>query len=269
MLQQQIMIEKVRDACERDDRLVSVLMYGSFAQGEGDEFSDIEFYLFFRDEAVEEVDQEAWVSQIAPVELYYVNEFGNGTAVFENLVRGEFHFEKASDRRIIDAWKVLWFPSLDSAVLVDKDGELSSRVSRLVGPPPDLDTPERAVFLCNSLINWTLMGANLFKRGEHARAEAYLTLVHGHLLQALRLVEGNTANWESPTRRLEQDVPPAAYERFKACTAALYAARLVRAYRSTWEWSREFMAELSERHAFASPAALLEKIDRRVTGLRP
>jgi lincosamide nucleotidyltransferase len=269
MLQQQIMIEKVRDACERDDRLVSVLMYGSFAQGGGDEFSDIEFYLFFRDEAVEEVDQEAWVSQIAPVELYYVNEFSNGTAVFENLVRGEFHFEKASNRRIIDAWEVLWFPSLDSAVLVDKDGELSSRVSRLVGPPPDLDTPERAVFSCNSLINWTLMGANLFKRGEHARAEAFLTLVHGHLLQAVRLVEGNTANWLSPTRKLEQDVSPATYERFRACTATLDAAQLARAYRSTWEWGRELMAELSGRHAFALPAALLEKVDRRVANIRP
>ena len=31
MLQQQIVIEKVRAACERDDRLSSVLMYGSFA----------------------------------------------------------------------------------------------------------------------------------------------------------------------------------------------------------------------------------------------
>ncbi len=32
------------------------------------------------------------------------------------------------------------------------------------------------------------MGTNLLKRGEYARAEAFLSLVHGHLLKALRLV---------------------------------------------------------------------------------
>ncbi len=95
MLRQETMIRKVREACEQDDRLVSALMYGSFALGEGDEFSDIEFYLFFRDDSLEGIDEEAWVSQAAPVWLYSVNEFGSGTAIFEGLVRGEFHFERA------------------------------------------------------------------------------------------------------------------------------------------------------------------------------
>src|SRR3712207_3665848 len=89
MLQQEVMIEKVRELCQRDGRLVATLMYGSFALGQGDRFSDIEFYLFFADEALESLDEEAWVNQIAPADLYYVNEFGNGTAIFEDLVRGE------------------------------------------------------------------------------------------------------------------------------------------------------------------------------------
>ncbi|MBA2715443.1 MAG: lincosamide nucleotidyltransferase Lnu(F), partial [Rubrobacteraceae bacterium] len=222
------------------------------------------FYIFFKDEALEGLEEEAWVGQIAPLELYYVNEFGNGTAIFENLVRGEFHFEGASGRDLIDGWETAYFPSLERAVVADKDGELSRRVGRLVGPPPNLDTSERALFLCESLLNWTLMGANLLKRGEHARAEAFLALVHGRLLRAIRLIEGTTANWLSPSRKLEEDLPSAAYERFRTCTAALDAGQLVRAYRSTWEWSRELVAELSERHGFELPAALLEKLDRRV-----
>ena len=88
MLPQEDMIEKVRELSERDKRVVSALMYGSFALGQGDRFSDIEFYLFFADEAWEGLQEEAWVGQIAPLERYYVNEFGNGTAIFENLVRG-------------------------------------------------------------------------------------------------------------------------------------------------------------------------------------
>jgi lincosamide nucleotidyltransferase len=47
MLQQEVMIEKARELCERDERVVAALMYGSFALGQGDRFSDIEFYLLF------------------------------------------------------------------------------------------------------------------------------------------------------------------------------------------------------------------------------
>src|ERR687889_2006223 len=234
MLAQEVMIEKVRELCNRDERVVAALMYGSFALGQGDRFSDIEFYLFFDEEALGDLEEQAWVGQIAPLELYYVNEFGNGTAIFENLVRGEFHFEAASNMGLVEAWESAWFPSLESAVLVDRDGELSRRVERLVRRPPDLDTPERALFVCRSLMNWALMGANLLKRGEYARAEAFLTLVHSHLLKLMRLVEGKSVNWLSPTRRLEEDASATSYERYRACTAALEAVQLVSAYASTW-----------------------------------
>jgi lincosamide nucleotidyltransferase B/F len=264
MLLQEAMIERVRELCHRDERLVSALMYGSFAIGEGDRFSDIEFYLFFAEEASEGLREEAWVGQIAPLDLYYVNEFGNGTAIFEDLIRGEFHFEAASNVGLVDAWETAWFPSLESAVLVDKTGELSRRVSRLVRHPPDKDTPEQALFLCRSLMNWTLMGANLLERGEYARAEAFLTLIHGHLLQALRLVEGKYDQWLSPTRRLEEDASASSYQRYRACTAALEAEQLVWAYASTWEWGRELMDELATRHALALPEALLDKLDRHL-----
>jgi lincosamide nucleotidyltransferase B/F len=161
------------------------------------------------------------------------------------LVRGEVHFKPYSKVDLVDSRETAWFPSLESAVLVDKSGELTRRMSRLVRRPPDLDTPERALFLCRSLMNWTLMGTDLLKRGEYARAEAFLSLVHGHLLRALRLVEGKSANWLSPSRRLEEDVSAASYGRFRTCTAALDARQLAHAYTSTWEWSKELMSELA------------------------
>jgi lincosamide nucleotidyltransferase len=264
MLQQEVMIERVRELCEQDGRVVAALMSGSFALGQGDRFSDIEFYLFFKEAALLSLDEAAWVGRIAPLGLYYINEFGNGTAIFENLVRGEFHFQAASKVGLVDAWETAWFPSLASAVLVDKTGELSSRLGPLVRRPPDLDTPEWALFVCRSLINWTLMGDNLLERGEHARAEVFLTLIHGHLLQAARLVERKTANWLSPTRKLEEDVSASTYERFRACTAALDAAQLARAYTSTWKWGRELMEELASRHGFVLPESLLAKLDQRL-----
>lgn len=45
MLQQK-MIERFKEACHEDARIIAALMFGSFAIGEGDEFSDIEFAVF-------------------------------------------------------------------------------------------------------------------------------------------------------------------------------------------------------------------------------
>ena len=70
MRTQEIMIQKVCEICELDGRLVAAMMYGYFTLGRGDQYSDSEFYFFFRDEVLAEVDEEAWVSQIAPGELY-------------------------------------------------------------------------------------------------------------------------------------------------------------------------------------------------------
>ena len=49
MLRQQDLITRVRELCAADPRLDAALMYGSIAQGVGDEYSDIEFWLFFTD----------------------------------------------------------------------------------------------------------------------------------------------------------------------------------------------------------------------------
>ncbi|HHU3313920.1 TPA: Lnu(F)/Lnu(G) family lincosamide nucleotidyltransferase, partial [Escherichia coli] len=40
------MIELFKEGCHEDARIIAALMFGSFAIGEGDEFSDIEFAVF-------------------------------------------------------------------------------------------------------------------------------------------------------------------------------------------------------------------------------
>lgn len=269
MLQQEVMIERVRRVCEEDERLVAAMMYGSFAQGEGDEFSDIEFVLFFDDEVAGDLDQEEWVSGISPVELYFVNEYGNGTAIFENLVRGEFHFDRASDmEEIVDESMrdTDWLPLLDATLVLDRTGELTRRLQAVVGPPPDRDTPERARFVCNCFVNWFLFGSNLLARGEPARALNVLGVVQDQLLFMVRILEGSTDRWFNPAKLLEEHVSQAAYARYAACTARLDRGELRDAYLAAWEWAREMMVALSERHGAMVPAALLEKLDRRVVG---
>jgi lincosamide nucleotidyltransferase B/F len=78
------------------------------------------------------------------------------------------------------------------------------------------------------------------------------------------LVEGKSANWLSPTRRLEEDASATSYERYKACTAGLDAEQLAGAYASTWAWARELMGELAARHTLSLPEALLDKLDQHL-----
>jgi hypothetical protein len=40
MLQQEAMIERTCSVCREDERLAAAMMYGSFAKGEGDGFSE-------------------------------------------------------------------------------------------------------------------------------------------------------------------------------------------------------------------------------------
>jgi len=259
------MIERVRRVCREDERLAAAMMYGSFAQGEGDELSDIEFILFFDDDAADDVDQEEWVSRVSPIELYFVNEYGNGTAIFDNLVRGEFHFDRASDvARIDESWKDTdWLPTLEDTLVLDRTGELARRLELIVGPPPDRDTQERARFVCNCFVNWILFGSNLVVRGELARALNLLGIVRDQLLYMVRILEGSTERWFNPAKLLEENVSADAYARYAACTARLDRDDLRLAYLSAWEWGREMMAALSERHGGVVPATLLEKLDRR------
>lgn len=268
MLGQGAMIERTRQLCREDERLVAAMMYGSFAQGEGDGFSDIEFILFFEDDALENVDQQRWVSKISPVELYYVNEYGNGTAIFEGLIRGEFHFDRASDiGKIDESWRETgWFPSLDDALVLDRTGELARRLRAVVGLPLERDTPERIRFARDSFINWLLFGSNLVARGEDARALDLLFFVQRYLLHMVRLLEGKTEHWPSPSKALESDISRAAYARYAACTARLNGEDIRSAYLSAWEWGKEMMEVLGGRHGLASPATLLERMDQRLAG---
>ena len=53
------MIELFKEGCHEDARIIATLMFGSFAIGEGDEFSDIEFAVFIQDDHFENFDQRS------------------------------------------------------------------------------------------------------------------------------------------------------------------------------------------------------------------
>ena len=77
MLQNQL-IDRVRVLCASDPAIVAELTYGSFPQGIGDEYSDIEFWLFFAGP----VDPLSWLQAMAPYEYVVLNEFGSHVVFF-------------------------------------------------------------------------------------------------------------------------------------------------------------------------------------------
>jgi lincosamide nucleotidyltransferase len=175
-------------------------MFGSFAIGEGDEFSDIEFAVFIQDDLFENFDQRLWLNAVGPVAAYFPDDFGHHTALFENGTRGEFHFMRKSDIPVISTWQGYgWFPSLESAVLLDRSGELSRYASALVGGPPKREGALLVEGLVLNLISLMLFGANLLNRGEYARAWALLSKAHENLLKLVRLHEGATDHWLADT----------------------------------------------------------------------
>lgn len=267
MLPQEELIARVRAISAADERLDALMMYGSFTRGEGDAYSDIEFLLFFEDEAFEQIGPRAWLEQIAPVLLDYTNEYGIIDVIFDNFVRGEFHFHRVSEMRIAEAWRgVIAFPSLESTLLLDKSGRFAPFLTPIIGPPPERATEQTLSTVTRHFANIWLFGYQVLQRGEYARAMELLNSVHRELLHMARAVESTTDNWLTPSKSVEHDLSPAAYERFRACTAPLEPEAQRRAFAESWTWGKELLAVIEAQYGVALSPQLLARFDAVVAG---
>ena len=220
MLIQHYLIEKVREASLSDEQISAVLMYGSFIKGEGDRFSDVEFYLFYKDGA--DINRREWVSSIHPVDMFFANEYGTDVAIFDNLVRGEFHFLPVSEIGIIKTWQGLTsFEYKHNMLLVDKEGYLADTLKDIPATSPERNTPEHIEWLAQSLINNLLFTKNVLQRGELAHAHQLFGQVQKYLLWLIRIRCNVTNHWESPTKKLEADIPQKWYDFYMESVPAL------------------------------------------------
>lgn len=214
------MIDKTKSIAQNDKNISAVFMYGSFTKNEGDKYSDIEFYIFLKEK--EHFSAENWVSQIHPLALYFTNEYGSEVAIFENMVRGEFHFLKTGEIGIIKSWEgIVAFSDFDQMNLVDKDGLLANTLNQIKIKSPDRITSENILWLSQALLNGLLTTSNLIKRGEFAHAHHSLSNVQKYLLWLIRITINNTQHWESPTKSLEKDIDQNWYSLFQQTTSKL------------------------------------------------
>jgi lincosamide nucleotidyltransferase len=262
MTLQEAMITRVRMLCVQDPQIVAALMYGSFTRDEGDQFSDIEFYLFLQADDLRQIDQAAWVGQVAPLAVYFENEFGTGVALFSNLVRGEFHFVPIDDIAIVSQWSMDDSRRVANRMpIVDRTGALATQLARFAHSQPDRSSPEALTQLMDRFLNWWLLGAQVLRRGEHARALDTLSWVQRYLLWMARAVEGAFQHWPTPSRAAEQDLSASAYQRLQQCTAPLEQSALKAAFRASWAWGCELMERLEAQYGVELRKEVIQNIN--------
>src|SRR5690606_21461709 len=238
------MIESTKAIALKDENISAVLMHGSFTKNEGDKYSDIEFYIFLKDKS--DFSAERWVRQIHPVALYFTNEYGSDVAIFENMVRGEFHFMKREEMEIIKSWEgIVAFSDFAQMTLVDKDGLLRDTLNQIKTTSPQRETKENILWLSQSLLNVLMTTGNLIHRKEFAHAHQSLSQVQKYLLWLIRIRTRQTQHWESPTKSLEKDIEDTWYTAYQQVTTDLNPKNVRLAFAHSLHLAKQLFDELA------------------------
>lgn len=264
MLVQERLIARIREACETDERLDAALMYGSFATGEADAHSDVEFWLFFNRPRHVEVDPRTWCAQIAPFTHLVRNEFGADVVFFPGLVRGEFHFATTDDLPTVRTWPAR-SAAVDRMIVLDRSGTLRANLLSLPVRAAVPGRGEEIETLCGRFANWLVLAHHLACRGENLRAWDALGHVQRHLLWLARLTTGNIDHWLTPSRRAEAELPPQMLAELRHATSSAEADEVHTAIRAAWRCGRSYWIELAQRFHRPVPHGLLAEIDSALT----
>ncbi|WP_413376654.1 nucleotidyltransferase [Alkalihalobacillus sp. 1P02AB] len=266
MLIQNKIIQSVTKKCTQDKSIAACMMYGSFIKGEGDQYSDVEFYIFIADDKVEKFSSRPWISALSPVDLLFYNEYGTEVAIFSTLIRGEFHFLPLSEIGIIKSFKPTGvFPNTESMYIYDSTGQLRPLLDALSGAGPDRLTDENVNFAFNNFVNAWLMGVNVLERGESARSLEVLTHVQKFLLQLLRVKEQTVERWLNSTKNLEKDLSSESYRDYVSITSTLNENELKIAYKNALTLAEKLNKILATYYKIEVNQHLISKLNRHFT----
>jgi len=178
--------------------------------------------------------------------LFFTNEYGSEVAIFENMVRGEFHFLTTDEMKVINLWDgLVEFSDFDKMILVDKENLLLNTLNKIKAKVPDRSTNENIIWLSQSLLNVLLTTSNLINRQEYAHAYQSLTNVQKYLLWLIRIATFQTKHWESLTKSLEKDIDPSWYLLFQQTTADLNPANIKTSFQNSLKLSDRLFNNLN------------------------
>ena len=224
-------IDQVKEVASSDPNIRAAFMYGSFIKGEGDKFSDIEFYLFLEDN--KSFDESSWIKKLGNPLVYFQNEFGTKVAVYDDLIRAEFHFLNIDEIEVIKSWEgLVSFENRDKMIHVDKDGRLKQVLDSIEVLSPVRNSEESVTWLAQSLINSLIHTFSLVNRREWAHAHMSFAFIQKYIVWLLRIDENSFKHWEGPTKSLEKELTSKAYEKYEKVCPALGEGEIVDSFKA-------------------------------------
>ncbi len=257
-------LNKIVDAAREDRRIVSVISYGSYTREDFDKFSDIEFYIFIRDDSAHTFNDEQWLRETIPVEFYFTNSYGVKTAVFSKFfVRGEFHFHSEREISVLDSWKGVVFPGrVEKTVLLDKSRAFRKKIEEFCKTRPLFD--EEASFKQNylELANGIIMEWGVLSRKDLFRAGTLHSTNLLFLSRLFSLLHKKTDHLYSP-RLLESFMSEGEYRSFSECFATMSFDSLRAALEKMAVLSAELTKENTDTDIVRARKAILERVVER------
>lgn len=261
MLIQEKIIQNVKNKCIEDESVSACMMYGSFTKGEGDQYSDVEFYIFIRDQDINHFNSRYWISEVNTADLIFYNEYGTEVVIFSNMIRGEFHFLPESKMEIIKSFKSTGvFPNPESMYVYDSTEQLQTLLEGLGGSGPERMTDKNVNFAFNNFANAWLMGVNVMKRGELARSLEVLTQVQKYILQLIRVKEKTVERWLNSTKNLETDISVQSYHNYVSITAKLRECELKTAYKNALKMVEKLYNSLGDFYVIDIDQDFIQKL---------
>lgn len=232
----------IRTALQADERVRFALAYGSFTQGTGDVFSDVEYYAF----TSQELDAVLWLEKALDssefrILHHVVNEFGTLNVTVTGLIRVELHVQPVQNMPDILNWPNEHIDP-ERMLIKDAGGELRALLNKLASKPQS-NPADEAQLVFDRALNWVVFGWNVLKRGEKARASELLRWIQSSLLRFARIENEQTTHWLNPYRLAEKELPAKVMTRFATLTGGLHD--LEACYRAAWIWLVEFALALN------------------------
>jgi predicted nucleotidyltransferase len=266
--QREGVIARFRAACQADGRVVAAFLGGSYARGETDAYSDIDFGLITTDAGYDAffADRAAFIAQLGEPILHEVWQGEGGDVVYFTLAAGategvecELLLGRASDyqRMHVGPHQVL----LDPTHLLD--GVTFTR------PPL---APEEEAERARSLVAWFWHSLCHHVITPLAR-EQWWSAYGG--MQDLRLMCLNLARLSAdPTEpldgyeKVERAVPAPLLDRLAPTCCALERGAMLQAADTLVQVYQDLALPLAQRYGFAYPTALADVMTARLADLR-
>jgi len=266
--EQQAVLQRFVAACEKDARVVSAFLGGSFAAGTADEWSDLDIYLITTDESYEEFlhSREAFIRRLGEGEPVFLEDFDLPHTLFFVFADGtEGELGSGCESRFLDMHEGPY------KVLLDKKGILAGVEFSGYQPAQheQVETLRRQVYwFWHDLSHFlTAMG-----RGHLWWAQGQLEVLRRCCMSLVRLRQNLAATdaVEDPYFKVEIAIPASdlALASLQTTICPMEPGAMLRSALAIITFYQELAHLLVERHGVSYPADLERVILTRLERLR-